>query len=245
MNNFNESDHPRDGDGKFAKGGLMDGMGESDLPDNNLGDIMPNMNNEREDEDEEQAKAKGVNTVNWTEINKHSFDSKFNVGSEKTNKVVTKLAREILNHRQNTNYEDMHIIEIESGKLVTSEVNILTEFGVNIPNRQQIVAQYPHNSLATIHNHPNSLPPSPSDIAMSLSEKQCAKQVIVCHDGTVYIVTPLRKNIMDKQLTFELLKEYIKGRETAHNINGAGLHSARLETLKDLEVQKWVSVEKK
>jgi hypothetical protein len=211
---------------------------------------MPNMNkniNEREDEDEneEQSRVRTANSVNWAEINKQSFDNKFNISGSKTNNVTAKLSREILNHRQNTNFEDLHIIELNSGKLVASETNKDTEFGVNISNREQIISSYKSNSLITIHNHPNSLPPSPSDIATAISEKQCAKQVIVCHDGTVYIITPLRKNVGNEHLTIDALKEYIKGRENAHNINGAGLHNARLETLKDLEVQKWIKSEKK
>lgn len=43
----------------------------------------------------------------------------------------------------------------------------------------------PDHTVAALHNHPGSTPPSPSDIHV-LNERKNAYGVVACHDGTIY-----------------------------------------------------------
>jgi hypothetical protein len=202
---------------------------------------------EDEDEAEYESQAKGNShrtslSVDWSVVNSKEYRDKFNItGDTKIDGRIYKAAINILNHRNNTEFEDLYMIEAATGKTVYAKTDMAVPREVVIENRDEIVGRYVSDGLITVHNHPNGRPPSGSDLIILLMEKQTRVQVVVGHDGSVYQIWPLRKNLK-KDLTKEGIREYYNKRNKEYIQIGMTEFQATLNTLKDLEAQKWVKI---
>ena len=127
-----------------------------------------------------------------TVINKKVIDSaeyrrKFDQVSDnkKVNRNIWKMAKEMLEHRSGTKYEDLAFIDYLTGK---SEMN--KEFDKENkakPSKAMttMIQNADHGTIIAIHNHPGSSVPSISDLMV------CVKRgykfgLVVCHDGKIY-----------------------------------------------------------
>ena len=76
--------------------------------------------------------------------------------------MVYQLAKQMLNHRSGTLFEDMYWIDSDACEVIASETNATEEERIDYSKRT-IQAIQQSGSILTIHTHPNSHPPSIQD----------------------------------------------------------------------------------
>ena len=95
----------------------------------------------------------------------------------------------MLHHRSETAHEDLYIYDMRDGSLVGSVVNARTPKRVEFTQELRVATSSAVDrgaQVVIVHNHPDSLPPSASDIR-SLVSNRAQRGVIACHDGTLYV----------------------------------------------------------
>lgn len=139
-------------------------------------------------ESEKRKKIGNDNSVNFSVVNSAEYRKKFDgiTDDPEINDLLCKKARDILNHRNNTYYEDMYLIDTASKKVVGAQTHSKTiqEITYN-KSLFQAVKKYPPKSLISIHNHPESKPPSGSDFS-SCGHRKYLKGIVCCHNGTIF-----------------------------------------------------------
>lgn len=144
------------------------------------------------------------NTVNFDLINSAEYKQKFYgiTNDAEIDNIIYKKSKDVLAHRNNTFYEDMHLIDINSKQVVGSQTHssVPQEVIYNKSLERAIKNHLPY-SLISIHNHPESKPPSGADF-VSCGARKYKKGIICCHNGDVYIYqtgkTPFTANLFDK-----------------------------------------------
>lgn len=97
--------------------------------------------------------------------------------------------KRMLRHRSGTAYEDLYVYDTRDGSLVGSVVNATEPKGVEFTAELRGAtssAVRDGAEVAIVHNHPDSMPPSASDI-QSLRTSGARRGVIACHDGSLYV----------------------------------------------------------
>ena len=143
---------------------------------------------EKEKEDEKNARKNQPTSVNWDHVKSQEYRDKFSgiTDNKNVNKTLHKKAVDILKHRQNTELEDMYLIDFQTGKVVATQVNSQTPHMVDYNKAMhQAIKKYP-GRLISIHNHPNSMPPSGSDFASNYG-RDYKLGVVVAHNGDIYV----------------------------------------------------------
>lgn len=126
-------------------------------------------------------------TIDHSYINSGDFRKKFDCISDnlKLNRLLYSLAKQMLEHRSGTLYEDMYWIDLDTIKVVASELTSNIEEQISY-SKNTIKTVQTHNNLLTIHSHPNSFPPSISDLNSNYINGY-AIGIIICHDGKIYM----------------------------------------------------------
>lgn len=101
------------------------------------------------------------------------------------NRSAWKSAREMLNHRSGTKYEDLAFIDSTTGKYkINKSYSVESRASMNKTLKKMLADAEPYTIIA-VHNHPGSSVPSIADIQTCLQRKyKCG--VVVCHDGKIY-----------------------------------------------------------
>lgn len=136
---------------------------------------------------EEQRYGRNKDTVvDFSYIESGDYRRKFDMISDnaKLNRLLYQLAKRMLKHRSGTLYEDMYWIDLDTLEIVAEETNMKVEESIVYSKRTENVVKTCKN-LMTIHTHPNSFPPSVSDLNSSFLN-QYFLGIVICHDGTVY-----------------------------------------------------------
>ena len=137
---------------------------------------------------EEQRHGRNKNTtINNTYINSGGYRKKFDSISndESLNRLLFQLAKKMLTHRTGTLYEDMYWIDLESMKIVAEETDAEIEEEIIYSTKtKNVIKKY--CNLLTIHSHPNSFPPSISDLNSNFLNNYSIG-IIVCHNGKIYM----------------------------------------------------------
>lgn len=142
---------------------------------------------ESEHEHTKSSDKDNINSVNWDFIKSKNFKEniqKITVDKE-LNDLIHKKTIDILEHRQNTDYEDLIVIDRESKKVVGVQRHSKIKLEVT-SNKSIIKARRKYKDKIVIHNHPSNLPPSGSDLVSNF-EKGNELGVIVCHNGEIYV----------------------------------------------------------
>ena len=142
----------------------------------------------QEKEDEKNAHKNQPTSVNWDYVKSQEYRDKFRsiTDNDKANETLHDKAIHILEHRQNTELEDMYLIDSETGKVVATQVNSQTPHLVDYNDGMlQAIKKYP-GRLISIHNHPNSMPPSGSDFVSNYG-RDYKLGVVVAHNGDIYV----------------------------------------------------------
>jgi hypothetical protein len=146
-------------------------------------------------------------TINHTYINSGEYRKKFdgitdNIG---VNRVLYTKAKEVLNHRSGTKYEDMYWIDGDTGEIVASALNEQIESGIRYTDTILNAISGKTNLLA-FHNHPSSMLPSIADFNSMLAHEYAAA-FIVCHDGK--IIQYASKEEVNTRLYLLYIQEYV------------------------------------
>ena len=129
-------------------------------------------------------------------------------GNDIVDERVYEEAKKILAHRRDTVYEDVVLIDMDTGDLIARLDTDHTRYGATYTEEfvQSIQeAKKRGTRILAIHNHPNSFPPSLDD-GSSACKHGYDLGVVCCHDGSVYTYT---KTVAE--YSYELL-------ENVHNI---------------------------
>lgn len=115
---------------------------------------------------------------------------------------IARVSRQMLQHRNGTQYEDYYLLDAETGRVVALSNKSRKRKGV-VYNEQvrNAFKESPEQSLVSIHNHPSGYPPSLSDLA-SLQQRSKNNTVkyglTIGHDGSVYWYSKPNKRIHKK-----------------------------------------------
>ncbi|MEG1907216.1 MAG: phage minor capsid protein [Gordonibacter sp.] len=100
--------------------------------------------------------------------------------------TVCTTAREMLKHRTGTTLEDFAAISLSGNSITTRLVSSSTSKVAKLTNEnKRAISGAKRGDLITLHNHPESMPPSFADFVM-LRHKSIRYGVIACHDGGVF-----------------------------------------------------------
>ena len=126
-------------------------------------------------------------TINHSYIHSGDFRKKFdNISNDSNlNRLLYQLAKEMLEHRSGTLYEDMYWIDLDTTTVVASETSSSVEEQI-IYSKSTIKIVKAHHNLLTIHSHPNSFPPSIGDLNSNYFNGYTIG-IIVCHNGKIYM----------------------------------------------------------
>lgn len=125
-------------------------------------------------------------TINYTYIDSGEYRNKFDsiTDNVRVKRILYAKAKEILNHRSGTKFEDMYWVDGTTGTIVASALNEKKESGIQYTDAI-LKAISGKSNLIAFHNHPSSMPPSAEDFNSMLAHGY-ETAFIVCHDGTIY-----------------------------------------------------------
>lgn len=127
--------------------------------------------------------------VNKSYIESGEYRNKFNKISDNVNvsRVLYAKAKEMLNHRSGTKFEDMYWIDGKTGEVVACALDEKNESSV-LYTESIYEAISGKSDLIAMHTHPQSLPPSDADFN-SVFKYGYSKAIVLCHDGKVFQYT--------------------------------------------------------
>ena len=145
------------------------------------------VNGESEHEHTKSSNKNNVNSVNWDFIRSKRFKENIQEITEdkELNDLIHKKTLDILKYRQNTDYEDLVVIDRVSKKVIGVQRHSKAKLEVT-SNKSIIDARRKYKDKIVIHNHPSNLPPSGSDLVSNF-EKGNELGVVVCHDGEIFV----------------------------------------------------------
>lgn len=134
-------------------------------------------------------------------INSKVFAKKFNniTDNPKVNQTLLECAQAAIAHRNGTLYEDMYLINGDTGEILGSQIESDFEQGIfyNDSIRAAIARARAQNiPLIAFHSHPEGYPPSIEDFNKAY-ENDYALGVIAGHNGQVYSYTNATTFIFD------------------------------------------------
>lgn len=136
---------------------------------------------------------KGDFSVKWSTVQSEKYSSKFSKLSD-NEKVVSSIrtrAKWALNNREGMDTEEIYAVNMTTGKEVAKIINQQYNKGVKrtpLFTKKLNEADDKGEKILLLHNHPEGLPPSISDINALLDNKNVAG-ITVGHDGSVYYYT--------------------------------------------------------
>lgn len=137
-------------------------------------------------EEQRNGRIKGT-LINHSYIDGGEYRKKFDSISDnpKLNKLLYRLSKKMLLHRNGTLYEDMYWIDTETCSVVAEETsqNVIKKIKYSRRTQKNIKKQ---EGLLTIHSHPNSYPPSIEDFNSNYLN-QFGVGIIICHDGKIFL----------------------------------------------------------
>jgi hypothetical protein len=164
-------------------------------------------------------------TINHAYVNSGEYRNKFDRITDNidVNRVLYTKAKEVLNHRSGTKYEDMYWIDGVTGEIVASALNEETESGIRYTSTI-LNAISGKSNLIAFHNHPGSMPPSIADFnSLFVHEYQIA--FVICHDGK--IIQYIAKESINERIYSFYIQENIA--------NGCSEYDAQWKALEKLK----------
>ena len=158
--------------------------------------------------------AKNSYSVNRELVNSKVYHDKFDdlTTHKTTNEALHKEAITILEHRNNTDFEDLAVFDYKTGNLIVKNDKSDKSGATGLTKEQYDKVKAYIGEKVLLHNHPNSSRPSYTDIKTVFDNEDIIKSVIVGHEGNVFIISDMNRkcNIeeMYKQMYNEALKKY-------------------------------------
>ena len=139
------------------------------------------------EEDETQRNGRNKETIiDNTYISSGEYRKKFDLitNSPDMNRLLYQKAKEMLQHRSGTEFEDMYWFDMDAKSVICSKLDETNS--KEIRHTKAIDKKLKEcNSILAMHTHPHSMPPSAEDFN---SFVRCGYQegIALCHDGTIY-----------------------------------------------------------
>lgn len=130
--------------------------------------------------------------VDWQTVHSPAYHEKFAsiTDNETLNENLYKAAKEILNHRDGFMQEDLYLLDAETGKVLYKQTSSSEQQAITYTKAMNKVVRANKGKLVTLHNHPQGMPPSASDLN-SQHQHGYKAGVVVSHDGRVFIYETL------------------------------------------------------
>lgn len=133
----------------------------------------------------------GSNKVDLNYIKSDEYRSKFSklTDNTKVNEAIRNAASGMLTHRNGTNFEDLYVINAETGDVVIRQTNALSELTVDLSKGQRELlfnAKANGRKFIGIHNHPTNIMPTGSDYLTSYS-RNYEFGIVATHNGELYM----------------------------------------------------------
>lgn len=179
------------------------------------------------------------NSVDWEKVNSQEYRDKFRgiTDSVETDNLLCEKARDMLKHRNNTDYEDMHIINLENKKVVASQTHAKDK---RTPGRNKEIdtayKKYGEGALVSIHNHPSSLLPSDGDFNSQFANNALKKGIVVSHNGDIYVYKKGNKPILELEYKLKVAK---------YKKRGYNEYEAQLKALEEYKASHGIKFEKR
>lgn len=177
------------------------------------------------------------NSINLNMLKSKEYKQKFKgiTANVKVNNAIYEYSKAILTHRNGTYFEDLCLVDAQSGRLAALEANSTVENVVDYSkNTELLIKRNPYRYIA-IHNHGTNNPPTGSDF-VSAGARKYKLGIVVCHNGDIYTYQSGSKPFSRKYFD-----DTVDGfREKAYND-----HDAIIETLKQFEKEYGISWEKR
>ena len=125
--------------------------------------------------------------INKSVIESPEYRRRFNEisDSDRANRKAWQLAKEMLEHRSGTRYEDIAFINYSTGKAkINKGYHKENTAKPNKPMMEMLENSSP-NTIIAIHNHPGSSVPSIPDLRVCM-QRNYKKGIVICHDGKIY-----------------------------------------------------------
>ena len=156
------------------------------------------------------------------------FDSMSDNADER--REFLKNAKEILKHRSGQNGEDLYLYNTKTKKWCKSTSGTLAEEPEYTPEINSFIDSADNGDLVAFHNHPNSRPPSDSDVNAA-GRNGYGRAYILGHNGKIFEYTaprePINGNIYELRVA--------KFKQERYNETGEQLeYNAQLDTMKYL-----------
>lgn len=99
--------------------------------------------------------------------------------------MVWRIAREILEHRSGSKYEDLAFVNFDTGKgSINKQYDVESRAKPN-SSMLKMLRQAEPGTIIAIHNHPGSSAPSLADLIVCNARKY-KFGIVACHDGSLY-----------------------------------------------------------
>ena len=162
------------------------------------------------EEDEVQRDGRNkVTSIDRSYISSGEYRQKYDLITTSTelNRLLYKKAKEMLEHRTGTEFEDMYWIDMKNCEVICHKLDETNER--EIRHTKAIDKKLKNSqSILAIHTHPHSLPPSAEDFN-SFVKAGYKVGIVVCHDGTLYRYGAV-KEISEQLLTAYIHRFYLQ-----------------------------------
>ena len=160
--------------------------------------------------------------VKWNNIDNPEYKRKFlNItSSEEVNNKLYEKARDILKHRDGTDYEDFYLIDMQNGEVKASQTKV--EYMPNVEeelkhNRvwynkeiKREIKNNPPKTFITIHNHSHNMPPSGGDFKGAFNNNYYAG-ITIGYNGDIYYYKVGKKKFTEKMYDLTVAKYRNRG----------------------------------
>lgn len=158
-------------------------------------------------EHEKSSLKKASTRVNWEYINSQEYHQKFKhlTDNAEVNERLYEKAMDMFRHRSGTEMEDLHLIDMNTGRVVASQTHSTIKNEVT-PNKAVLDAVKKYKgTLVGIHNHPNPSHPSGGDYAAA-QRRNYARAFVVCHNGDIYEYWYGKNRVSDLLIDMKIAK---------------------------------------
>lgn len=130
------------------------------------------------------------NIVRMDALDAPGYVEKFQgiTGVESVDNAIYESAKEILDHRKGTNFEDLYLIDAETGNTIHKLTTCNIPNGVDYDSATIAAIEQAHKNnrkIIAIHNHPGGLPPTLDD-GVSAYDHNYFKGIAVGHNLELY-----------------------------------------------------------
>lgn len=149
-------------------------------------------------------------SVNRSIVNSKVYTDKFN-GIGKNSKIDTVLRNEtidILDHRNGSKLEDVVYLDERTGKRIFLNNSSSESLGITLTSDEKEKILKHKGNIITIHNHPYGSRPSIGDIITMQKTKNISKIVVAGHNGKIYTISNINRNVDIKALYERELRYY-------------------------------------